>query len=290
MKKYLFFLILLATLATLCGINTATASPISGPSSDSAMAQDSVPGLTDEEFQAYEDSLINAMYPKVRECHLPDSVMDTFIAGIKKNNNTHRPYNPPTPDPVVPDRVNIDKTRHPGEIKVKSGVTATGARTFEIPLEIYRDPNGFHPELKLVYNSHAGGSVVGHGWSLSDIPVITRGAKTVYHDDRCEGIRMDDTDAFFLGNLRLLKTQSASGYILYETELGNIKAKAHVSGKTVTYFEVSYPDGNRAIFGHTMGTANSRLHYPITSLTDIHGNRIDYSYDFSGNCYRITKI
>ena len=123
---------------------------------------------------------------------------------------------------------------------------------------------------------------MGFGWSVSGLPIIARSGKTMYYEGKPEGIVMDNSDAFVLNGIRLIKTSTASTYILYESEQGNIKVKGYVSGNIMKYFEVFYPDGNKGIFGNTSNTQNN-LYYPLMSLTDLKGNKISYSYSFVFN-------
>ena len=92
-----------------------------------------------------------------------------------------------------------------------------------------------------------------------------------------------------LDGVRLILINVTNDSALYETEQGNIKARAWLSGNVVKYFEVFYPDGSKGMFGFTTN-ADNRLCYPATSLTDLHGNRIDFSYILTDNCYNISKV
>lgn len=147
----------------------------------------------------------------------------------------------------------------------------------------------FPPNISLVYNSQQGNSTLGMGWSVFGIPMIVRGGKTIYYDGKAEGIKMDNDDSFMLNGVRLIKTDATSDYILYESEQGNIKAKGFISGTTMTYFEVFFPNGDKGVFGSALNSLNM-LSYPIFSLKDIHGNTIRYEYTYSDNHYDISWI
>ena len=60
---------------------------------------------------------------------------------------------------------------------------------------------------------------------------------------------MNTNDAFVLDGLRLIKISENASQIRYESEQGNIKAVAYISGTLVKYFEVFYPNGNKGVFG-----------------------------------------
>ncbi|WP_301068596.1 RHS repeat-associated core domain-containing protein [uncultured Duncaniella sp.] len=285
MKKSLVFFILIFTIAALHSTNVAGAKPVSDASEGVTAAQDSVGGMTDEQFRAYEDSLLRTLYPEVKECHLPDSVLqkiqDDGAAVIQlRTDNSQRISNP-----AVPDAVTIDRTCAIGGIEIRSGVTPTGARTYEVPINVCPGMNGFQPAVSLVYNSQGGSSAVGQGWAVSGFPMITRGGKNHYYDGTSEGVRMDLTDSFYLDGVRLIKTADATnGVTAYETEVGNVRVKGYGTDTVATYFEASFPDGRKAVFGYTGNTGNM-LEYPVSSMTDIHGNRIIYFNVLYGNRY-----
>ena len=91
----------------------------------------------------------------------------------------------------VPDRVVTDISNETGLIGFTSGVTPTGAKTYQIPIDVCPGMNGFTPELSLVYNSQHGNSVLGTGWSISGLPVISRSNRNIYYDGVAKGIAMD---------------------------------------------------------------------------------------------------
>lgn len=283
MKKALTLVILILIVS--CYINAAMTQTARNVVANIVLTQDSTPEWSDERFKAYEDSLLKALYPEVRECHLPDSV-------IRKDDTRHAQpvtyISSEISNPILPDIVLPDRTKSPGEIEIRSGVTPTGARTYEVPIKAYPGINGFQPNLSLLYNSQAGNSVAGHGWTIAGIPTITRSGKSIYYDSTCEGVKMDLTDSFILDGVKLVITSDNADHILYESEQGNIIVKGYVSGNVLQYFEVSYPDGSKARFGYVDNTVN-RLQYPITAISDIRGNRINsksHRWSYKWSCRR----
>lgn len=245
---------------------------------------DEFDGWTEEQYKHYEDSIIFKLYSPVIACksEAPPSTSVTrdnaVLYGHMPVQNSH-----------VPNTINIDKSKEVGEIPINSGILPSGAKTYEIPITVYPGMNGFTPNISLVYNSQQGNSTLGMGWSVSGIPMIVRGGKTIYYDGKAEGIKMDNDDSFMLNGVRLIKTDATSDYILYESEQGNIKAKGFISGTTMTYFEVFFPNGDKGVFGSALNSLNM-LSYPIFSLKDIHGNTIRYEYTYSDNHYDISGI
>ncbi|MDE6533752.1 MAG: FG-GAP-like repeat-containing protein [Muribaculaceae bacterium] len=231
-------------------------------------------GWSDQRLKEYEDSLVNAHFPMPAIIEInPDSVK----SGINK-----------APSAVssdvlygyahIPDSRDIDTSCIVGDIPVTSGVSQTGARTYEIPLDVFPGVNGMQPKIAICYNSQSPNSVMGAGWYISGLSSITRGSKSVYHDGNTSAISMSAADAFFLDGIRLIKTAGTASPYTYKSEHGNIAAKQYFSGNITQYFEVFYPDGNMAVFGFKDNNAN-RISYPLTELSDLHGNTISYAYE-----------
>lgn len=238
---------------------------------------------TEEQYKHYEDSILARLYPPVIA-----QKADSAFFGKGSNKPAQMPPSCMT-NSHVPNSISLSQSKEVGQIVINSGTSSTGARTYEVPIDVYPGMRGFNPQLSLAYNSQQGNSVMGIGWSVSGLPMIARSGKTKYYEGKPQGIVMDNSDAFVLNGIRLIKTSTASSYILYESEQGNIKVKGYITGNIMKYFEVFYPDGNKGIFGYTNGSQNY-LHYPLMSLTDLKGNKISYSYSFSNNHYSITNI
>lgn len=244
-------------------------------------------GWTEEQYRAYEDSIRAVLYPPVTECHrnlsdikiIPYQPTDTVDSSRFAGENSH-----------VPDYVYISTSKAVGEIPIQSAMTQSGARTYTIPISVYPGMHGHQPELSLVYNSQLGNSVMGMGWSVNGVSSIERVGKNRYYDGKPEGVVMDNTDAFVLDGVRLIKLQTYSSYILYETEVGKIKVRGYYSGNVMKYFEAFFPNGNKAYYGSIYNQSNNELSYPVNLLSDIHNNTITYQYSYQNYSYRITSI
>lgn len=265
MKHTLFTLLLILS----CGL-------ISYPQSAEAISDTIYSAEIDDDPDWRNDSLIKALYAPVTACKLSDDEISNLrkaaplriSGGIISNSG-------------VPTDVNAKTRNGVMQIPVMSSTSPSGAKMYSIPIELPKGMNGFTPELALNYNSQGGNSILGQGWSLSGLPRITRSPKNLYYDQVTDGIRMTKDDAFMLDGVRLIKTGYTSSYVNYQTEQGNIKAKGYIAAGDIGYFEVFYPDGNKAILGKESGTAKN-LSFPITSLTDLYGNQILYEYNWDG--------
>lgn len=243
-------------------------------------------GWTEEQYKRYEDSVYAVLYPPVI-AHKSDK---EFSKDDTVNNEPTRSNPQSINNSHVPNSISLDYSKGVGQIPIKSGTSQSGARTYEVPISVYPGMKGFQPTLSLSYNSQRGNSVMGMGWTISGLPIITRSGKSKYYDGRTQGVILNNSDSFVLDGVRLIKTDSTSTYYLYQSEHGNIKAKGYYSGNTMRYFEVFYPNGNKGVFGYTTNYSQNYLYYPLMSLNDLKGNTITYSYTFSNNHFRISNI
>lgn len=272
----------IAIVLTLLNIGLIWAVPNSFPiSSDDEIFNN----WTEDQYKHYEDSIMSRLYTPV----IPQKA-DSISFGETANGHLQT-LSLSSTNTHVPNSISLDQSKEVGEIVINSGTSPTGAKTYEIPINAYPGMNGFNPQLSLAYNSQQGNSVVGMGWSVAGVPMITRSGKTIYYDGQSQGIGMDNSDAFVLNGIRLIKKSAEGGYIFYESEYGNIKVKGKGSdtGNMMRYFEVYYPDGNKGIFGDTILIKN-QLYYPLILLTDLNGNRINYKYTYLNNHWTISKI
>ena len=74
-------------------------------------------------------------------------------------------------------------------------VSAQGAYTYTIPLEVPAGRVGMQPALALTYSSGAGNGILGVGWSLSGLSTISRCGQTLSTDGQVKGIHLTDSNA-----------------------------------------------------------------------------------------------
>ena len=247
--------------------------------------------MNSEQIKEWQDSILNVLYPRLETVHYDKEtgkyVVSTEENGIANENITLRSgYT----NYSVPTTATIDKNRIVGEIPYSTATLPNGAVTYSVPVEAYPGINGFQPDISLVYNSHAGNSIAGVGWSIGGLSAITRTAKNIYYNGKPEGVLMDKNDPFVLDGIRLIKLSETSSLMEYETERGNIKVNAYLQSGVIRYFEVKYPNGSVGTYGYTNNYSNSYHSYPLTQLKDRFNNIITYMYEYWDNHYTITEI
>jgi hypothetical protein len=96
------------------------------------------------------------------------------------------------------------QTRAIGSTEGGFAVSDLGAASYTIPLAVRDGINGLQPALALSYNSNGGNGIMGMGWTLSGLSVITRVPENIYHDKQVDGVKRNASDRFALDGNRLI--------------------------------------------------------------------------------------
>ena len=177
-----------------------------------------------------------------------------------------------------------------GAIPIESSVTPTGARTYNIPIQIVP---GYKlcPSISLLYNSQGGNNVAGFGWGISGLSSIEIRNRNYYYDSIYLASLYDSADAaFMLDGVPLVRSsQNISGFN-YSTVRGNIQIQKHLtnSGKAA-WFTALFPDGSIGTFGYE-GNTQVKNSYPLTRLVDTDGNEIIFNYQYWQGSYYVSSI
>lgn len=195
---------------------------------------------------------------------------------------------------VTPDRLHLPQG--PGSLEgVGENVEPNlnmGLLTYRVPIELPPGYPGLTPELALTYNSGAGNSELGIGWSLS-LPTIermtSRGLPRFSADDvfaangSDELVRVDDR------TYRARYEKAFVRYTWYDGEEG-----------TEGYFTAEYPDGRVGYFGaasngELVSEARERgrdgvFRYHLVDLVDVLGHVVRYTYEKDGEVARLDRV
>src|SRR4051794_39664122 len=75
-------------------------------------------------------------------------------------------------------------------------VGESGAATYTVPVTALPGTSGLEPQLAFSYNSQGNNSLLGVGWSLSGLSVISRCPATVAQDGSIAPVDFDGNDRF----------------------------------------------------------------------------------------------
>lgn len=200
--------------------------------------------------------------------------------------------------------------QNPEVIKLSGNfsVSDAGSATYSVPLTLPPGIGSMKPDLSLNYNSNGGNGIMGIGWAISGLSVISRGNKTIEQDGLAYGIEFNENDVYYLDAERLVQWDETFQYgqdgSSYGTESNSfVKVVSHgVSGEGPGYFTAYTKSGLKLTFGSNDA---SRIFIPGTKtvlyylLNRMEENRItgntnyitfEYEKDENNASYRPIKI
>ncbi len=176
-----------------------------------------------------------------------------------------------------------------GNIPGQFDVSAMGAATHTVPIDLPSGINGMQPSVALVYNSQLAYGLGGKGFDLAATSFITRVPHNLYYETVAHGVSFDGNDRFALDGMRLICDNIADNGkngTVYFTE--NNQTTRIISYETLgdgpKRFVVETPDGKKMEYGTN---DNSRLipaaetgayRWYLEKVTDNNGNTIEYTY------------
>lgn len=194
---------------------------------------------------------------------LPDSTLEQLMRDIQA-------YKEPEMKNVS---TAISPLYTPGEITVHTSVSPLGSTICEVPIELPKGRGECAPEISLCYTQFSGDGVLGWGWRLQGFSSINSVDFNRYYNDKTAPAVTDASAAFQLDGSQLV--EQSSGW--YRTEKGNIKVKCLTQGDKIVSFTVFRPDGSQSLYKPVV---NDGLEYPLSRVTDVAGNHIDYTYEY----------
>lgn len=174
----------------------------------------------------------------------------------------------------------------------KADVTAMGAATYSIPIEVVPGTQGVQPNLSVIYNSMAGTGLLGTHWDLDGLSAITRVGQNMFLDLRSTSVSMDYSDRFALDGNRLVcydpNLYGRSG-TLYQPEFEDFSKiySYGTLGDGPEYFKVYQDDGSVVEYGNTAESrqrvGNGVYSWYVNKIADINGNYMTFTYGNDGS-------
>jgi Salmonella virulence plasmid 65kDa B protein len=176
--------------------------------------------------------------------------------------------------------------RTPGQFAVSS----FGSAQYSIPIWTPPGIGAVTTHLALSYDSDAPYGIMGPGWQLSGLSVITRCNSTYAQDGQAGSISLDTTDGLCLDGNRLRYTgpgPAGSSILEYQTEIADFALVSAVAtyGNGPSFFEVQTKGGMVYEYGNTTdskilpsGVADTPYMWALNKVTDLYGNYMTISY------------
>jgi RHS repeat-associated protein len=195
------------------------------------------------------------------------------------------------------DNTNFGKTIHlsnpVGTIDGTAGTTPSGATTYSIPIKCPPGTHGMIPNLSVVYNSQNGNGLLGQGWNLSGLSVISRSGKNLYHDNKVSPVTYTNDDAFLMDGVHLSPVTGSNGAngTIYRSESENYSVTTSYGsvGGGPQYFKVVSKDGTIMEFGNTTDSrtmtndGSAVMIWRLNKIQDVNGNYMTFIYTNNNN-------
>jgi RHS repeat-associated protein len=179
-------------------------------------------------------------------------------------------------------------------------VGESGAATFTVPITALPGTSGLEPQLAFTYSNQGNNSLLGVGWSLSGLSVISRCPATVAQDGSLAPVDFNDNDRFCLDGERLMSIGGVYGANAteYRTEQDTFRRVLSQSqaGTGPASFTVWTKAGLILEYG---GTVDSRieaqgktsvLFWAVNRIADTKGNYLTITYTEDNAEYRPSRI
>jgi YD repeat-containing protein len=169
----------------------------------------------------------------------------------------------------------------PGTIVGSFSVSPSGAANYNIPLSSPGGTNGLAPGLSLNYSSQGGDGIMGDGWSVGGLSIISRVPYTYYYNNNTQTITFSNNSQLVLDGAHLIKV----GDYEYRTESESFSKIVRISNNTINDGFIVYKK-NGMIYKYGSG-ANSRqmlqtkpspVAWYIDTIFDASGNYISFHY------------
>ena len=184
-----------------------------------------------------------------------------------------------------------------GKITDEINVSPTGQLSYEIPIPALPGTGGMKPNVSVCYNSSTKRGLLGYGFDLTGLSIISRIPSDRFHDGAATSIDFSTHDHFALDGQRLMN-YTYYGEIEYRTE-NNTFAKIVAKGPSTnpTSFTVytksgliyDYVSVSKALSGTE---SDSTLFWLMSKVTDTKGNyfTVTYGGDASTNDFYPLRI
>jgi RHS repeat-associated protein len=186
-----------------------------------------------------------------------------------------------------------------GSIEGVAGV-ASGASTYTVPLPVPPGTNNVQPQISLTYNSFSGNGILGQGWEVSGLSLITRVNRNLYFDGQVNPIDLTSTDQFVFDGSRLIGKSGVYGsngasYATEQESFASITSFGSIGGDPM-YFTIETKEGVLMEFGNSTDSrflneaGTEVLTWRMNKIQYDDGNYIEFKYVNVDRDHRIDEI
>ncbi|MES2382148.1 MAG: FG-GAP-like repeat-containing protein [Bacteroidota bacterium] len=196
----------------------------------------------------------------------------------------------------------VAQTYGVGNTSVTADVGQMGNATATIPIYCPSGRLGIKPSVNVVFNSQANSGILGKGWNITGMSVISRSGNNWHLDNGVqETVKLNGTDKLTLDGQRLLLVQGPTNSFfthnnVFRTEVDQFVKVTYKNVSGNEYFEVDTKDGGKVFYGqsnnsqHKPDGSSNVLAWYISKSYDRNGNYMEYFYSNTGGQILLTQI
>ena len=200
----------------------------------------------------------------------------------------------PTPNVSTPSGF-VQPSHNPevGGLAGQHSVELNGSASYRIPIDIIGVRKGLAPELAFSYNSTAGLSAMGIGWTLSGFSAIQRCPTSHLRGEIRDPVDFDSNDQFCLNSVRLVR-QPEGDYRLENDDGTRVIVYGALTNPS--YFKVLMPNGRIQFYGNSSDSAISPMGSSLISTwalnreEDRYSNFYNIEYTKASGSYRPHRV
>ncbi|HEX8515173.1 MAG TPA: polymorphic toxin type 23 domain-containing protein [Bacteroidia bacterium] len=193
----------------------------------------------------------------------------------------------------------LNQTLVVGTTPGSASVGGDGSSNYNVPISIPKGTGGVEPSVSLNYNSRNPNGILGMGWTIGGLSVISRMRQSLYHDNSNSPITYSPSDRFSLDGSRLICTSGTYGAnnAIYSTEIESFSkiTSFGISPYGPERFTVETKNGLVMEYGSNpyakISTPDGKtLMWFLNKVYDKNGNYIEYKYKKINDNIAIDKI
>jgi len=204
----------------------------------------------------------------------------------------------PNVNPSFPGIV-VDDPSVVGSLPGKLNVSPNGTANYSVPITVPDGTAKMTPKLSISYNSGNRNNLLGQGFSLQGLTMITRCPSNVAENGKVHGVDYTNEDRFCLNGEQLVAVKGAYGadqteYRTYHDTQTKIISYGH-AGNGPAYFKVWTKGGQVATYGQTADSKRltkngTAAYWALDAIDDAAQNYLTYHYQNSNHEFYPTEI
>lgn len=169
-----------------------------------------------------------------------------------------------------------------GKITDSYDVTPVGQFAYSMPLAVASSTGGMAPKLSIAYSSSNGTGLLGQGFDLQGLSIISRAPQNIFNDGKAGIIRFTAADRFALDGSRLQRIKAEGNVVEYLTERdGYARILAYGSQANPDSFVVYGKEGIK--YKYISYIKGNSLYWNLVKAIDTKGNYFTITYSGGQN-------